>query len=974
MMSMRVRGLPVESPGGPTRFSYGDVARGALALVVLLSLLLGMPVALWFLAAELHPLEGLSLSTLDSALTSRDDGSLLLAALMVVAWAGWLVFAVTVSVEIVAFVRGVPTPRLPLLRLPQQGAAALVATAALLVTSGSISLATPVLRPVAAAALEAPATSGPRASAVDTAAVPSVGESRRYPTVIVRRHDTLWSLAERHLGSGERFREIVALNLGHDQGDGRALTDARWVYPGWVLRLPPDARGANDLTAAVETSGEHIVRSGDSLWKIADEELGDGERYTDLYELNRGKRQPDGLRLDDADEIRPGWRIELPVQTVATGPHAEPQLPPRPAPPRTPDQPPAVVASLPTPNPMAADDAPTSTQTEDATTPVSSLVLGLGSITAAGLMWELRRRRRVQQRTRVVGQRIAMPGPELAAAEAQVASATRPVTAQTVADALGALAQACAVAQRPLPDLTLVRVSPSSITLELQLDEPDAVLPFAAVSARTWRLDGLAPACPSGQNPYPALVTLGVAGDELLLLNLESVGTLALSGPAASREQMLCALAVDVAVGPLSNAAAVTFANCFSELAATLDRGRSRHVPSIEQAQREVRVRTAAVRTMLDAGDEQDVRSARSSEGSTDATAAEIVIADRELGQPPAPWSGVSAIVVDPHPTNGWRVDIGDSGATLHPIGIAFEPQRLTHADLQRAVSLLATAETDNTHEIAPAEPTDERTAVSAALPEVPATVLDLRDDVPAPPRLLVLGSVHVERADDQAAPHRRRRATELVAYLALHGGASSYQIDEAMWPGKRVEKTTRSPFISRARQWLGRTSEGEPYLPQVADGGSYRLRPDVSCDWHDFVRFAQLGLASGPDGAGALEAALALVRGRPFLGVDPTTYSWAEADAQEMISAIVDVAHVLSVMRCEAGDYRGAQEAVAKGLLAEPCSELLYRDAIRAAGAAGDTDEVSRLVQRLRHEIELVDPDDTMDETTVDLIESCVG
>jgi DNA-binding SARP family transcriptional activator len=295
----------------------------------------------------------------------------------------------------------------------------------------------------------------------------------------------------------------------------------------------------------------------------------------------------------------------------------------------------------------------------------------------------------------------------------------------------------------------------------------------------------------------------------------------------------------------------------------------------------------------------------------------------------------------------------------------------LYQADYEHVVSLLTPAMWESTAPPATTEEGDERAVVSSALPAVPETVLDLRDDVPAPPRVLVLGKVYVERADDDAAPNRRRRATELIAYLTLHPGASAHEIDEALWPGKRIEKTTRNPFISRARQWLGRSPEGEPYLPLVVDGGNYKLRPDVSCDWHDFVRLSQLGLASGPDGSVALAAALDLVRGRPVLGVDPATYTWAEADAQEMVSAVVDVSHVLSVTRCDAGDYRGAHEAAARGLLAEPCSELLYRAAICAAAAAGDRDEVERLAARLRHEIALVDPDELLDEVTAGLVDS---
>ncbi|MFZ5872010.1 MAG: AfsR/SARP family transcriptional regulator, partial [Actinomycetota bacterium] len=234
--------------------------------------------------------------------------------------------------------------------------------------------------------------------------------------------------------------------------------------------------------------------------------------------------------------------------------------------------------------------------------------------------------------------------------------------------------------------------------------------------------------------------------------------------------------------------------------------------------------------------------------------------------------------------------------------------------------------------------------------------------------------SVHVEGADDGSAPGRRRRASELVAYLALHPGASAHEVDEALWPGHRVPKNTRNPFISRVRQWLGRTPDGKPYLPLVADGGEYRLRPEVTCDWHDFLRLARRGLSRGPDGVDDLGAALDLVRARPFLGIDPATYTWAEADIQEMISAIVDVAHVLSVARCELGDYRGAQEAAARGLHVEPCSELLYRDAIRAAGARGDQQDVDRLAERLRRELADLDPDEGVGSETVEAIVAAVG
>ena len=136
-----------------------------------------------------------------------------------------------------------------------------------------------------------------------------------------------------------------------------------------------------------------------------------------------------------------------------------------------------------------------------------------------------------------------------------------------------------------------------------------------------------------------------------------------------------------------------------------------------------------------------------------------------------------------------------------------------------------------------------------------------------------------------------------------------------------------------------------------------------MNCDWHDFLRLARRGLAAGPGGDAALHAAVQLVRGRPFQGIDPAAYTWAEPDIQEMISSVVDVAHALATIRLDRGDLRGAQWAAARGLAAEPCSELLYRDAIRAAAAAGDQAEAQRLTERLRHQLRLLDPDDTIDD-----------
>jgi DNA-binding SARP family transcriptional activator len=154
-----------------------------------------------------------------------------------------------------------------------------------------------------------------------------------------------------------------------------------------------------------------------------------------------------------------------------------------------------------------------------------------------------------------------------------------------------------------------------------------------------------------------------------------------------------------------------------------------------------------------------------------------------------------------------------------------------------------------------------------------------------------------------------------------------------------------------------------------VNDGGDYRLHQDVTCDWHDFLRLARSGLGRGEGGSDDLEAAMKLVRGRPFLGIDPAAFTWAEADTQQMISAIVDVAHTLANIRLKEGDARAAQASAAKGLLAEPASEVLYRDAMRAALLRGDTPEVRRLRSQLLISLASIDPDAGLEAETIELL-----
>jgi subtilisin family serine protease len=56
----------------------------------------------------------------------------------------------------------------------------------------------------------------------------------------------------------------------------------------------------------------------ENLREIADRFLGSSSRYSEIMDLNAGRRQPDGGKLSDADKLTPGWSLVLPWDAVGS--------------------------------------------------------------------------------------------------------------------------------------------------------------------------------------------------------------------------------------------------------------------------------------------------------------------------------------------------------------------------------------------------------------------------------------------------------------------------------------------------------------------------------------------------------------------------------------------------------------------------------------------------------------------------------
>ncbi|MEV0225228.1 hypothetical protein [Streptomyces sp. NPDC050704] len=214
--------------------------------------------------------------------------------------------------------------------------------------------------------------------------------------------------------------------------------DPQWSF---AAQRHPEATAAAPLRTAVvddrttnageppETGPTAVVRAPrdgihDSLWRIAERRLGDGGRWPEIYTLNRGRPQADGLSLINPSLIQPGWVLHLPeAQPPPDDDHGsgdEPQPPNPPPPPGSSAEPPWSPSSGPSMesgSPTASPDIPQPTAPAHPSGPGDEphgggdrgpgpgielpggvfVGLGLAAATAAALL-VVRRRRRIRYR------------------------------------------------------------------------------------------------------------------------------------------------------------------------------------------------------------------------------------------------------------------------------------------------------------------------------------------------------------------------------------------------------------------------------------------------------------------------------------------------------------------------------------------------------------------------------------------------
>ncbi|WP_037603832.1 LysM peptidoglycan-binding domain-containing protein [Streptacidiphilus rugosus] len=261
----------------------------------------------------------------------------------------------------------------------------------------------------------------------------------------------------------------------------------------------------------------------------------------------------------------------------------------------------------------------------------------------------------------------------------------------------------------------------------------------------------------------------------------------------------------------------------------------------------------------------------------------------------------------------------------------------------------------------APAAPAQTRDDAPAQVTARPAPLPDTAD--PHAPEIRILGPVDVTGLGTSG---RGKRLAEVAAYLYLRPGRTRDDLAYAMNPNQPWGERSVKQRLSDLRSLLGPAPDGTPRLARSARNGALPTLTGVRSDWDRFQKLAERGLLAGPAGVGDLEAALALVRGRPFAG---STAAWSMPDHQEMVSRIVDTAHTLARYRTAAGDLHPARAAIAKGIDVHPTAELLYRDWIALEAAHGSHSEVQHVISRLQDALRTLDVE--MEHATRTLIEA---
>lgn len=751
-----------------------------------------------------------------------------------------------------------------------------------------------------------------------------------------RSHDSLWGIAERHLGDGRRYQEIYRLNEGRPQPDGRTLHLARLIQPGWRLVMPEDAIGVPRYVA------ERSV--------VAPEP--DPTPTRAAPSASPSAVPSSGIPADAATP--PSGNI-VPGRPTATRPAAQPSAQPtaRPSAQPTARQSghPTTRASQPAqrnhvqPTPVTGPSR-AAAQPENANPALSDAqlvaaeLLGAGLLAAAllGTLLVIRRRR---------GNSVD-PDPDSVNTEVFLRAGADADRGALLDLALRSLPRSCRDAGHPLPQAYGAVVDDDGLDLLLTMAHPSAPPPWTTTDdGLRWRLayQDAQHLVADGDSAYPLLASVGrdLQGRDALVNLGAAAGPVAVVGSPAMAAAVVRALALGLAGNPWSRGIEVLTSDLPPALPAI---AAGRLVPcagardltdQLEQGSGRM-PRTGPIQ-ILTGGPAPGSRPER------------VAIYGAPLNAPTAQRlqaltgrrADLAVVVTGELPGARWRLKVDDAGnLSCDELSLTVTANRLGDGSIERLHSLFMSASTAGPRPgLAPdLMPDTDRLAETDDVTWAQAAV-----------RVALLGEVEV-RAPGIIDPGRVALAAEIVAYLALHpSGAHPTVLAAAVWP-RGVTGDVRDGTLDQVRSWLGTEPDGSPRIREGHDG-RIRLSTEVPCDW-DVLRtlIERAGKSSDPSRErDLLIRALHLVRGPVVGGIIHGTYVWLPRTDLERRSEelIIEAADRLSQICLSEGDQVAVERAAAAGLRAAPTAQLLWRHILRAEHALGGPARMTAATEHLR-------------------------
>ncbi|MFD4599076.1 BTAD domain-containing putative transcriptional regulator [Streptomyces sp. NPDC058464] len=945
----RPTGTPPSGPRNRTpqpvrlrRRTFGDVVKAFLAFVVLLVLVVGVPGALAVTVGWPLPRSAPSMDWLSQPI----GVDVFLNTLTVIVWLAWAQFTACVLVEVKAALSGVGLPG----RVPGAGPSQLLArqlVAALLLVGAAAASFTPGLsqlghslegnqkgtvataqatpgilaqqqeqaKSTAAALAEQAGHVSAQAEQGSTATHGATKYYRIQPPE-GRHHDSLWEIAQRHLGDGRRYKEIYELNKDRVQPDGSRLSEASLIRPGWIMEMPGDAHGGE----LVENPDAHVSPE-------VRQQIGDYAQTGDHAQQQHQHEQQAQGGGQHAGEDGATAQITVPSQR------------------RTGD-------NTGTPAAHAQESSGHSSFG------LPETLLG-APLLAAGLLAALGRRRRQalwQSALGAVGGSRGME-PPIPTGDAQdvqdaLLVGADPEGVRLLDRSLRGLAAALTAESRSLPVVYAAWLSHGDLHLQLAQPAGKPPAPWQLGQDQTFwtltRADAERYEDTDAAAPYPGLVSLGTMDDSRLLLNLEAVpGIVSLSGREADRAALFASVAAELATNGWSDRMTITLVGFGADLT-PLAPNRLRHLDDVEALFETMEAETRQRRGALGAADHHSVLTGRTGPAQHTRWAPNLVLL---ATQPSAEDAlrlaelaadagrlGIGYLVgteSDDLPGAAWAMEITPDGRLLAPLlGLELQAQLLPAVQQRAVVELFVEADPERD----PDGPTT-----------TPPFLVDISEQGRPAVYARLVGPYEIMGLDTPDG-ERSPLLHEALALLLLHReGVHPRVLSSALWP-RGVTEDVRDALLERLRGWLGTDPDGSPRLRSDA-AGRLTLAKSVVSDL-DVLRslYYEATQGKGVDSRAVrgrlLTDALVLVRGPLLADRAEGRYRWLTheiVDAQLPL-LVADIGLALSAFHLEKDRAEKAIEALGAALRTAPADERLWNELLRATHATGDPDRLRAL------------------------------